>query len=559
LIIECNDAAARIFGYSHEEMVGRETDFLHIDQTHFEQFGRHLMAAFEDPGYYATEFEMRRKDGGVFPTDHFVRPVHEPDGLISYVVSVVRDIINRKQAEEKLKLSEDKYRNIFDNAVEGIFQKTTEGRFITVNPVQAHIYGYSSPEEIIATITDIGGQLDVNPDDRNEFHRIIQEKGIITGFEVQQKRKDGSTFLASISARAVKDISGDILYYEGTTEDITERKHAEEQIRYERHKFSILSENAPFGMAMIDKDGSFIYINPKFKQMFGYDLSDIPDGKTWFKKAYPDPAYRHTVISAWTEDLKRAKIGEQWPEVFTVICKDGTEKMINFTPVQLETGTQIMSCEDITHRKQAEEEQKQTMEKLRKSLIGTIQALSSTVETRDPYTAGHQRMVSKLARAIAQEMGLPSDTVDTIRMAGIIHDIGKISVPAEILSKTGKISDIEMSLIKVHPQSGYDILKDVGLPYPIAGIVLQHHERLDGSGYPQGIKGDQILLEAQIVSVADVVEAISSIRPYRPAHGINVALEEIEKNKGILYNEKAVEVCIKLFREKAFKFESTES
>jgi len=212
-------------------------------------------------------------------------------------------------------------------------------------------------------------------------------------------------------------------------------------------------------------------------------------------------------------------------------------------------------CRDITKRKFAEEELKQTLEKLRKSLIGTIQALSSTVETRDPYTAGHQRKVSTLAHAIAQEMGLPNDTVDTIRMAGIIHDIGKISVPSEILSKPGKISDIEMSLIKIHSQSGYDILKDVGLPYPAAEIVLQHHERLNGSGYPQGLKGEQIFLEAQIISVADVVEAISSYRPYRPGLGIDVALEEIEKNKGILYNENVVQACIKLFREKGFKFE----
>jgi putative nucleotidyltransferase with HDIG domain len=181
--------------------------------------------------------------------------------------------------------------------------------------------------------------------------------------------------------------------------------------------------------------------------------------------------------------------------------------------------------------------------------------LSSTVETRDPYTAGHQRKVSNLARTIAQEMGLSSDTVDIIRMAGIIHDIGKISVPAEILSKPGKISDVEMKLIKVHSKSGYDILKDVGLPYPIAEVVIQHHERLDGSGYPQGLKDSQILLEARIISVADVVEAISSFRPYRPGFGIDVALEEIEKNKGILYDAEVVEACLKLFREKGFGFE----
>ncbi len=144
-------------------------------------------------------------------------------------------------------------------------------------------------------------------------------------------------------------------------------------------------------------------------------------------------------------------------------------------------------------------------------------------------------------------------------MAGIIHDIGKISIPAEILVNPGKISVIEMSLIRVHSQSGYDILKDVELPYPIAETVLQHHERLNGSGYPQGFKNDQILLEAKIISIADVVEAISSHRPYRPALGIDVALQEIEKNKDILYDTEAVEMCLKLFREKGFKFEITES
>jgi putative nucleotidyltransferase with HDIG domain len=212
-------------------------------------------------------------------------------------------------------------------------------------------------------------------------------------------------------------------------------------------------------------------------------------------------------------------------------------------------------CRDITERKQAEEELKQTLERLRKSLAGTIQAMSMMVETRDPYTAGHQRKVSTLARAIAQEMGLSNDMVDTIRMAGIIHDIGKISIPAEILVKPGILSDIEMNLIEAHSQTGYDIVKDAELPCPIAQIVLQHHERLDGSGYPQGLKDGQILLEAQIISVADVVEAISSHRPYRPGFGIDIALEEIEKNKGILYDEQAVEICVKLFREKGFKLD----
>jgi putative two-component system response regulator len=203
----------------------------------------------------------------------------------------------------------------------------------------------------------------------------------------------------------------------------------------------------------------------------------------------------------------------------------------------------------------ADEALHQSLKKLRRNLAGTIQAMSSMVEIRDPYTAGHEKNVSVLSRAIAHELGLPTDVLDNVRMAASIHDIGKISVPAEILSKPGRLSDIERSLIQMHSRMGYDILKDVDLPYPIAQIVLQHHERLNGSGYPQGVKIGEILFESRIVSVADVVEAMASHRPYRPALGIDMALEEIEKNKGIFYDAVVVDACVRLFREKGFKLE----
>jgi HD-GYP domain-containing protein (c-di-GMP phosphodiesterase class II) len=219
----------------------------------------------------------------------------------------------------------------------------------------------------------------------------------------------------------------------------------------------------------------------------------------------------------------------------------------------------LSAYHDITERKLAEEELKQTTEKLRKTLMGTIQALSLTVEARDPYTSGHQKRVSNLARTIAQEMNLSKHMIESIRTAGVIHDIGKISVPAEILSKPGKLTDIEFGLIKVHPQTGYDILKDIEWPYPIAQIVLQHHERMDGSGYPNGLKGDSMFLESKILAVADVVESMVSHRPYRPALGMQVALEEIEKNRGILYDSRVVEACLQLFREKGFRLGPTPS
>ncbi len=202
-----------------------------------------------------------------------------------------------------------------------------------------------------------------------------------------------------------------------------------------------------------------------------------------------------------------------------------------------------------------EKERKQTFAKLQKSLEGTINALASAMDKRDPYTAGHQQRVAKLARVIAEEMGLSKDEIHGIRIAGMIHDIGKISVPAEILVRPGRLTDIEFSIIKTHSQVGYDILKDIDFPWPVAEIVLQHHERMDGSGYPQGLSGEKIILGARLMAVADVVEAMSSHRPYRPAFPVEKALEEISQNRGILYDAEVVDTCLKLFKEKRFRFD----
>lgn len=343
------------------------------------------------------------------------------------IVTIYDDATARKEAEKAIEVSEKKYHGIFENAVEGIFRSAPEGRFVSVNPAMAKIHGFISAEEMAAAITDIGRQLYVNPDDRKKYREILEAKGVVEGFEAQVYRKDRSVIWTSTNARAGKDDTGSIIYFEGTVEDITLRKKAEEEL-------------------------------------------------------------------------------------------------------------------------------KDTLQKLRATLGATVQAMAIIVETRDPYTAGHQKRVASLARAVAQEMGLSRNTVDGIRVAGLIHDIGKISVPAEILSKPTKLTDIEFNIIKVHSEAGYNILKDIDFPWPVADIVLQHHEKLDGSGYPKGLKDKEILIEAKILIVADVVEAMASHRPYRPAQGIEVALEEIEKNKGILYDSETVEACLSLFREKQFSF-----
>jgi len=208
------------------------------------------------------------------------------------------------------------------------------------------------------------------------------------------------------------------------------------------------------------------------------------------------------------------------------------------------------------YRRELEQKVEERTIELRKTLNGVIYALTMTVEYRDPYTSGHQQRVSDLARTIAKEMGFSKDKVTGIRMAGVLHDIGKIAIPIEILSKPGRLSKTEFELIKNHSQVGYDILKSIKFPWPVAQIVLQHHERIDGFGYPNGLLGKKILIEAKIMGIADVVEAMSSHRPYRPALGIDKALEEISINKGKLYDVEAVNACLRVFKDKGFKFKT---
>ncbi len=213
----------------------------------------------------------------------------------------------------------------------------------------------------------------------------------------------------------------------------------------------------------------------------------------------------------------------------------------------------VVVFRDISHRKRAERALRTSLEQLRQTLNETVSALASMGEKRDLYTSGHQTRVSLLACAIAREMGLDEDRIEGVRVAGILHDIGKIYIPAEILSKPARLTDTEMELMKSHSEVGYEILKSVSFPWPVAKMVRQHHERLDGSGYPDGLKGNDLLLEARILAVADVVEAMSSHRPYRPALGLGRALDEVSKNNG-RYDEEVVKACLRLFEEDKFSF-----
>lgn len=229
------------------------------------------------------------------------------------------------------------------------------------------------------------------------------------------------------------------------------------------------------------------------------------------------------------------------------------ENLVEQRTAELVKSNRLLKIE-IENGKRMQQELQQSFESLKKAMHSTIRAISMTIEKRDPYTSGHQQRVANLANTIAQELALSKSQIECIYMAAAIHDIGKISLPAEILVKPIPLSDIEISLIQTHAQAGYDILKGIEFPWAIADIVLQHHERMDGSGYPLGLAGDDIVFEARIICVADVVETMASHRPYRPSIGMDKALEEIADNRGVLYDPQVVDACLKIFKESGFSF-----
>ena len=332
------------------------------------------------------------------------------------------EILERKKAQAALVESEEKYRSIFENAIDGIFRSTPEGTFLSVNPAYARMLGFSSAQEMYGASDYIRNRRYVDPEDWAALGHALGTQGSVQRFETRIFRRDGRAIWIAMNAHAVRDSLGRVQYYEGTVEDITESRKAGEALN-------------------------------------------------------------------------------------------------------------------------------ESLENLRKSLDGTVRALATTIEMRDPYTAGHQRRVAQLACAIAGQLGFAEDRVEGMQVIGFLHDIGKIVVPAEILSKPGELNDLEFNMIKAHSQVGYNILKGIEFPWPVSVAVLQHHERLDGSGYPEGIKGDDLILEARILAVADVVESMASHRPYRPALGIDQALHEVSRHRGVLYDPLVVDACIKALEE----------
>ena len=461
---------------------------------------------------------------------------------------------------QALQASEIRYRRLFEAARDGILILNAEtGEIDDVNPYMIDMLHYSREEFV-------GMKLwEVSPFKDKVFNQAafeeLQDKGYIRYKDLPLETKEGKPIAVEFVSNVYK-ANGDMVI-QCNIRNITERKSAEETLRISQERLSeamdlakiVYWEGDPTDNMLIFNDVFYAFYATTAEQEGGYRMT-----KENYTKRFIHPDDLQLVRRFMEQNNTRTDSDFSSDLEHRIVRRDGKVRhILARTKIIKDDSDRIVrrygANQDITVRKQSEEALNQSLKKLRRNLMGTIQAMSSMVEIRDPYTAGHEKIVSMLARAIANELGLPSDVVDNIRMAASIHDIGKISVPAEILSKPGRLTDIEMKLIQMHSQTGYDILKDVDLPYPIAKIVLQHHERLNGSGYPQGVKADDILLESRIVSVADVVEAMASHRPYRPALGIDMALEEIEKNKGIFYDAVVVDACVRLFREKGFKLE----
>jgi PAS domain S-box-containing protein/putative nucleotidyltransferase with HDIG domain len=332
---------------------------------------------------------------------------------------------------------------------------------------------------------------------------------------------------------------------------IIQHRRTEAEIRDSEIKFRTIFDNANDGMLLADMESKKFHSgNAAICRMLGYSQEEIK--KMGITDIHPKKDIPHVIEQFEKQSRKEIAVAQSLP----MKRKDGSVFYadVSSAPVEISGKRYLMGIfRDITERKRAEEQLQKSLQQTKKVLEEVVLTLSSIVEKRDPYTAGHQRRVADLACAIAGELNLPEVQIEGLRVAGIIHDIGKINVPAEILSKTGRLSEAEFNIIKTHAQVGKEILEPIDFPWPVAQIVHQHHERLNGTGYPQGLSNGKILLEAKIMAVADVVEAMASHRPYRPALGIDKALEEISNQSGILYDPHVVDACRELFDKKEYK------
>ena len=481
-----------------------------------------------------------------FFTEDLIATLEEMALDVSFALDNFELEAERERAQQALSESEARYRDLVENSYDLMCTHDLEGKLLSMNAAAVRLTGYSSEALQRMNLADL-----LEPATRDLFAAYLSEI-----------RTQG----AASGVMRIRTASGEVRWWEyhntlrtadvavpmvrGTAQDITERKRAEAAMRESEVRFRGLVEQSIAGTYII-QDGKFAYVNPRFAEIFGYGSADEMIGRDALAAVVEKD--RDTVAG----NIRRRIEGEtaSISYDFVVVRKDGSTIDVGVHgayATHLGRPAVIGLIQDISEKKRAEEQIRRYVAQLETAFMSTVQVAMTLSEMRDPYTAGHERRVAEIAVAIGAELGFDSRRLEGLRVAGYLHDIGKITIPSEILSKPGRLTPIEFELIRGHPQASYDVLKEVEFPWPVAEVALQHHERIDGSGYPQGLKGEAILLEARIMAVADVVEAMSSHRPYRPGLGIDNALAEIGRGRGTSYDADVADACLRLFGEKGY-------
>ena len=536
--VDFNKSALDLLGYAREEMMGMDVDGLYINPEDIKRFRREI-----GDKEAVTDFDirLRKKNGKIMDCLVNMTIRKSEEGKFIGYQGIVRDITVQKQAENLY--------NSFANSTQTGVYVVQNKRFKFINPHVLNYSQYYTMEELVNT-----DPIDmVHPEDRKATREnaIKMLKGERQApYEFRLIAKDGSI-------KWILETVTPIEYYGeravmGNSMDITVEREARAEVEEMKILECSILDAIPHAVIGLE-NRRIIFANNSVEDVFGWTPEEIIGRLTRIFYG-SDEGYEEIARRVYPVLEKQNTHIEEFP----CVRKDGTEIvcMVNTSKVGdiLKDKRIVVVYEDITERKRAQGELKLSFERVQKRLEETVNALASMTEKRDPYTAGHQQRVAQLAGAIAREMKLPDEQVEGILVAATLHDIGKIYEPSEILSKPGILTDIEFLMMKVHPQIGFDILKNIEFPWPVAKIVLQHHEKLDGSGYPEGLSDGNILLGARILAIADVVEAMASHRPYRAALGIESALKEISENKGILYDPDAVDSCLRLFKEERFEF-----
>lgn len=524
-IVDVNDRAISAYGHARAEIVGRPLSDLCADPG-----GCAKAMDAEGLAEGRVEAIQRRRDGSTFPAEVVIRRI--TDESAQFRQFVLRDISVQRETEQR-------FRSYVEHAPVAVIV-IESGRISEANPAAGELFGYPRGELQGMPIAALQTE-----DDHTPLVSGAEAIGNLTEAEHRLRHATGRPILAIVRGVTLPDGRGLVFI-----QNITRRVEAEEALRESERKFRSLVEQSISGIYII-QDRRVAYANPRAAEISGRRHEELLGMEVLELIAEND----RPIVAEKLLAIESGEITEV-PLNVAMLRPDGsTVDVGTHSSVASYNGRPaiIGVMQDITERLVVQEREREYLLHLEKSMLGTIDSVSRMVDLRDPYTAGHEHRVGELAAAIGQEMGLDERAQRGLRIIGYVHDIGKIAIPAEILSKPTRLTRAEMDMIKTHSQAGYDILGDVEFPWPVAEAIRQHHERIDGSGYPLGLKGGDILLEARIIGVADTIEAMSSHRPYRPGKGLEQALAEIEKTAGILYDPDVVKAALRLFRDRRYE------